>query len=55
MRRRAFIKGIAGSTIACPLASRAQQPTMPVMIFLKKPTLVAHLFFDVHPKFTKIK
>jgi putative ABC transport system substrate-binding protein len=31
MRRRDFIKGIAGSTTAWPLVARAQQSTIPII------------------------
>jgi len=34
MRRRDFIKVVAGSVVTRPLATRAQQPTMPVIGFL---------------------
>jgi putative ABC transport system substrate-binding protein len=34
MRRREFIKAIAGSAVTWPLAVKAQQPTMPLLGFL---------------------
>jgi putative tryptophan/tyrosine transport system substrate-binding protein len=45
MRRRDFIKGIAGSTTAWPLVARAQQRSPPVIGFLRSTSLAdaAHL------------
>jgi putative tryptophan/tyrosine transport system substrate-binding protein len=34
MRRRNFIAGLASTTVVWPLASRAQQPTMPIVGFV---------------------
>jgi putative ABC transport system substrate-binding protein len=44
VRRRDFIKGIAGSTVVWPLGTRAQQPTMSVIGFLgtETPDLFTH-------------
>jgi hypothetical protein len=39
MRRRDFIKGIAGSTTAWSLVAKAQQPAIPVIGFLRSSTL----------------
>jgi ABC-type uncharacterized transport system substrate-binding protein len=39
MRRRAFIKGIAGSAVAWPFAARAQQPALPIVGFLRSEPL----------------
>ncbi|MGC1850639.1 MAG: ABC transporter substrate-binding protein, partial [Pseudolabrys sp.] len=35
MRRRDFIKIVAGSATVWPIAARAQQPALPVVAFLR--------------------
>jgi putative tryptophan/tyrosine transport system substrate-binding protein len=41
MRRRDFIKAIAGSAAVWPLAARAQQPAVPLVGLLSASTLQA--------------
>jgi putative tryptophan/tyrosine transport system substrate-binding protein len=51
MRRRDFVKGIAGSAVVWPLAARAQQPSLPIIGYLEGAS--RGQFSDLIPAFRK--